>query len=743
LFGVTLAAYLPALHGGILWDDAAHITAIPLRSWEGLWRIWFQVGATQQYYPVLHSAFWIEHRLWGDSVLGYHIVNVALHAGAACLFALVLARIGEGYSARDAFPGAAWLAAAVFALHPVCVESVAWISEQKNTLSLVFYLLSALAYLSFDQARRPALYVLALGLFILAVLSKSVTATLPAALLLVISWRRGRPSWRRDVAPLVPWIVIGVGAGIFTAWVERSHIGAVGDGFRINFVERTFLAGRVVCFYLEKLLWPAHLTFIYPRWTVATNWQWAAGAVGVAVVLGLLWKIRGWSLAPLVAFLFFVGSLFPALGYFNVYPFLFSYVADHFQYLACLGVIALAAEGGARLAWTGNSFIRFAFAFAACGVLCVLFVLTRRQASNYRDAVALYSANLAENPASWMSHNNLGVALMDGGSVSESISHLELAVRLRPDYADAHYNLGNALARSPNRAGEAAAEYRTALSLEPRMNQARANLGRTLIVIPGALSEGIDQLEVAAHGDLSAVDAAELHALLGTLLSKVPGRLEDALAEFNAALKIEPEAAEVRDGFAVALARAGRPLDAVAQFERALQGNPNNPEIHNNFGGVLLQLGRGPEAIAQYRAAIKLNPDSVPAHVNLGQALRSEGEGDEAVSEFRQALSLAPGSADIMNKLGSAYFRQGRIQEAAATYAEAVRLQPDSALYRNNLGLALIREGRIDEAIDQLRRAVALVPGYSDAHYNLGRALRRAGNDEAAAEEFLASGRPE
>ncbi|HEY4990114.1 MAG TPA: tetratricopeptide repeat protein [Opitutaceae bacterium] len=743
IVGATLAAYLPALDGGILWDDAAHITAMPLRTWEGLWRIWFQVGATQQYYPVLHSAFWIEHRLWGDAVFGYHAVNVALHAGAACLFALVLARIRPGTGSNERFPGAEWLAAAVFALHPICAESVAWISEQKNTLSLVFYLLSALAYLRFDQGRRPSLYFLALLLFVMAVLSKSVTSTLPAALLLVIAWRRGRLSWGRDVAPLVPWLAVGVGAGLFTAWVEKSHIGAAGDGFRLSFIERAFLAGRVVWFYLGKLLWPANLTFIYPRWTVVADWKWAAGALGVTAMFGFFWMIRAWSRAPLVASLFFVGSLFPALGFFNAYPFLFSYVADHFQYLACLGVIALVAEGGARLAWQGNSALRSAFAVAAVGVLCVLFTLTRRQASNYRDAVTLYSANLAQNPASWMSHNNLGVTLMNGGHASEAISHLEAAVRLRPDFADAHYNLGNALSSDPSRAGEAVTEYRTALGLEPRLNQARANLGRALAASPGGLSEGIDQLEAAVHGDLGGVDAAELHALLGALLSKVPGRLNDALVEFEAALRIEPEAAQVRDAFAVALARAGRPLDAVAEFERALQANPNNPEFHNNLGGVLMQLGRGSEAIAQYRTAIGLNPDFLPAHVNLGQALRNQGDGNEAVNEFQQALRLAPASADIMNKLGSAYFRQGKIQEAAAEYAEAVRLQPDSALFRNNLGLALTHEGRIDEAIDQLRRAVALVPGYADAHYNLGRALRRAGHDDAAAAEFLASGRPE
>src|ERR1700722_524096 len=177
IFGATLAAYIPAMGGGMLWDDDAHITAPRLRGWDGLWRIWFHLGSTQQYYPVLHSAFWVEQRIWGDSLLGYHLVNIVLHAAAACLFALVLARARP---APGALPGSEWLAAAAFALHPVCVESVAWISEQKNTLSLVFYLLSALAYLRFERDRAWGWYFPAFGLFVLALLSKSVTSTLPA-----------------------------------------------------------------------------------------------------------------------------------------------------------------------------------------------------------------------------------------------------------------------------------------------------------------------------------------------------------------------------------------------------------------------------------------------------------------------------------------------------------------------------------------------------------------------------------
>src|ERR1700728_4695142 len=244
IFCASMAAYWPALQGAMLWDDSEHVTPPELQSLRGLWRIWSERGVTQQYYPLLHSAFWIEHQLWGDSVLGYHLTNILLHALSACLVVMIV-RILR-------LPGAR-LAGVIFALHPVCVEAVAWISEQKSTLSAVFYLSSELSYLRFDRDRSKPLYSLALGLFILALLSKTVTATLPAAVLVVLWWRKGRLDWKRDVAPLVSWILAGAAAGLFTAWVERTDIGAHGADFNLSAGQRCLIAGRALWFYLSKL----------------------------------------------------------------------------------------------------------------------------------------------------------------------------------------------------------------------------------------------------------------------------------------------------------------------------------------------------------------------------------------------------------------------------------------------------------------------------------------------------------
>src|SRR5271165_3022366 len=232
IFCSTLAAYLPALHGSPLWDDDGHLTKPDLQSLHGLSRIWFELGATQQYYPLLHSAFWLEHWMWGDAVEGYHLTNIVLHALSACLVVMIMRRLS--------LPGA-WLGGFVFALHPVNVESVAWISEQKSTLSGVFCLAALLTYLHFDQVRRKAVYLLATGLFVLALLSKTVTAVLPAVLLVIFWWRRGRLEWKRDVLPLLPWFALGISAGLFTAWVERTLVGARGADFLLTPVQRVLI----------------------------------------------------------------------------------------------------------------------------------------------------------------------------------------------------------------------------------------------------------------------------------------------------------------------------------------------------------------------------------------------------------------------------------------------------------------------------------------------------------------------
>jgi Flp pilus assembly protein TadD len=577
LLAAVALAYQPAWNGGFLWDDAAHVTRADLRSWRGLWRIWSEPGATQQYYPLLHSAFWLQHRLWGDAPAGYHLVNLALHAAAALLAGLALRRLSV--------PGA-FLAAAVFALHPVHVESVAWITELKNTLSAVLYLGAAMAWLRFEEERRARAYLLALALFVLALCSKTVTATLPAALLLLHWWKRGRPGWRREVLPLLPFFALGAAAGSFTAWVERKLVGAEGAAFDLSPVERGLVAGRAAWFYLGKLVWPADLSFVYPRWSVsqAIWWQYLYPAAALAV-LAILWSQRQRWPGPLAGTLFFLGTLFPALGFFDVYPFLFSFVADHFQYLASLGIIALAAAGAARLLERRRLWRRPAGDALCLAALAVLAALTWQRSHLFADRETLYRATIRSNPGCWMAYNNLAGSLIARGATEEALGLVQRALDLRPDYPEAHNNLGLVLA-SRGRWDEAIRHYRRALELDPAYPEAHNNLG----------------FAIAAGGEL-----------------------DEAIAHYRWALEGDPGQAGVHYNLAMALLARGDDPQAAAHLRRALELQPDFLEAHNNLGILLARSGRLDEAIEQFRRALEIAPSSAEVRRNLDLALERRG----------------------------------------------------------------------------------------------------------------------
>jgi len=680
ILGAALASYWPALGGGLLWDDAAHVTRPGLRSLAGLWAIWTDPRATQQYYPLLHSAFWLEHRLWGDATIGYHLANVLEHALAAVLLVVILRRLGVA---------GAWLAGLLFAVHPVCVESVAWISEQKNTLSLVFYLGAALAYLRFDAGRGRAgasrAYLLATFLFVLALLTKSVTATLPAALLVVLWWRRGTLGWRRDALPLAPWFALGISGGLFTALVERRLIGAEGADFDLALVERLLLAGRAVWFYLGKLAWPAGLVFVYPRWDVrASAGAWAGYLAAAILVTAALWLLRRRSRGPLAAWLLFVGSLFPALGFFNVYPFRFSYVADHFQYLACIGPIAAFSAGAAGLLDRASPGLRRAGVGLAGLLAASLAVASRAQSATYADPGTLYRVTLASNPGCWMAHNNLGLWYEGRRDFDRAISEYEEALRLRKDYASVHNNLGGLLRTMPSRGDEALRHIQEALRLQPDLAEAHNNLG-VWYGDRGDATKAAAQYEEALRLQ---PDYATAHNNLGSVLATLPGRLGDATAHFEEAVRLQPDFAEARNNLGNALLAApGRLDDAIAQYEEAVRLQPEFEQARKNLGNALLRKpARQDEAVAQFREALRLRPDDGEAHNSLGLALGVLGRNPEAIAEFEEALRLTPGYPEIRINIALALLRTpGREGEAEAQLEAVLRERPGNEAARRLL----------------------------------------------------------
>jgi len=552
---VTLSFY-PITDNGFIWDDDVYIlNNRHLNSVEGLRRIWFDLDATPQYYPLVFTSFWVENHLWGHWPTGYLLINMSIHAASALLLWWLLTRLG--------LPGA-YLAALVFALHPVQVESVAWATERKNTLSLLFYLLSALSYFAFlgrhgrgigdggqSNARRkedPVIarlyWTAAFGCFILALLSKTVTVSLPAAILLVIWWKRGGLT-RGDVAPLIPFFLVGIPLGLLTVHLEETYVGASGLEWSMSPIERVMVAGRAIWFYAGKLICPAEICFIYRRWVVdqALWWQYLF-PVGVLVVLAVLWLARRrMGRGPLVAVIIFCGTLVPALGFFDVYPHRYSYVANHFQYHASIPFLALIVTA---LVTGQKRYVRnfgvTAKILAAFG-LALLGGLSWYHVQFYKNQVTLWKQTVACNPTAWIAHNNLGKELASLERYREALASFHRALDVRTfngDLAKTHYNIGYVLLKQGQTEG-AARNFFKALELNPNQRRAHAHLGQ-ILTGRGNLDRAIYHYELAL---LSDPHKFEIYNNLGALYG-MTGQLGKAEMAVQQALTIIPDSPQAQ-----------------------------------------------------------------------------------------------------------------------------------------------------------------------------------------------------
>jgi tetratricopeptide (TPR) repeat protein len=618
----TLLAYFPALFGGFIWDDDLHITEnYALRNSEGLEHIWFRLHATPQYYPLVHSTFWLEYHLWGLNPFGYHLVNILLHALAAILLWRVLRQIQ--------LP-AAWLAAIIFALHPIQVESVAWVTELKNVLSGVFYFAAALAYFRFGESavdsgkRRWLYYFGALTLFGAALLSKTVTCSLPAALLLVLWWKKPRLG-RQDVLPLAPFFVIGAGMGLLTAWIEKHQVGAQGTDWSFTPIDRCLIAGRALWFYAGKLVCPIHLTFIYPRWKIsaAAWWQWLFPLAAVCTMAGLwLWR-RRIGRGPLVAALFFAGTLFPALGFADVYPMRFSFVADHFQYLAGIGLIVLCATVLGKLPRVVTG-----------ALLLILGTVTWQQTHIYKNEETLWRDTLAKNPDCWMACNNLGLYLYKKGKVDEAIALHRRSLALNPNDFVAPSNLGIELA-AKGEFIEAETYYRMALGLHPTdAASIRNNLGVAYFK-SGNTEAAIKEYQQALGEKPEMIEAWDN---LGEGFAAL-GRFDDAERCFREALRIRPDFAIALYDLGNILADRKRYDEAVTCYQAALRSKADFFEASFNLAATLVEIGRTNDATPYIALALRIPTTNPQAHFNLGRLLLQVGRRDEAVGEMKNGIA--------------------------------------------------------------------------------------------------------
>jgi tetratricopeptide (TPR) repeat protein len=658
VFGLALAVYQPAWNGGALWDDAAYITAPSLRSVDSLVHIWISPGTTEQYYPLVHTVFWVEHRLWGDATTGYHLANILLHALSACLLAGILQEL--------AIPGA-WLAAMIFAVHPVEVESVAWIAELKNTLSGAFYLAAALAYLRFDRSRQRKFYVAALVLFVLGLMSKTAIVTLPAALLVVFWWKRGALNWRRDFLPLIPFWIAGMAGGILTEWMERKMVGAEGSEFSFSLVERMLIAGRDFWFYLDKLACPVNLTFIYPRWHIDSTvaWQYAFPAAALLLTALLVW--RRWR-GPLAALLFFGGTLFPALGFVNVYAFRYSFVADHFQYLASLGPIVLASAGVAMGLARLPATLEYLRPAAAALLLAALGTLTWQQCHMYGNIETLWRTTIARNPECWLAYNDLGAFYYDHGRTAEAIPLYRKSLSLKPDNAEGHNNLGAALDKL-GQTDAAIGEYEKAVEFRPGFAEAQRNLGDAL---------------------------------------QRQGKLDQAVAHFEESVALRPDLPRAHENLAGAYAQKGNIAGAVEQHRAYLKITPKDIATHYNLGVLLLQNARREEAIAEFEAVLALQPDNAEARNNLGYALLQKGQPDAAIAQFQKALAVNTNYAQASFNLANALLQKDDTDAAIALLGKLAADHPNVAEIHVSLGNAFLKKADKDDANREYELAASL-----------------------------------
>lgn len=620
IFTLTLVVYLPALSAGFIWDDDKYVTEnSTLSSAEGLRRIWFEPGATPQYYPLVFTTFWIERHLYGLAPLGYHVVNLLLHgAGAVQLFFLLR---------RLALPGA-WLAAALFALHPVQVESVAWVTERKNVLSFALCMAAALAYLRFESSKVRRWYAIALFAFIAALWSKTVSGSLPAVLLVVQWWRAGRVE-RRDVWPLLPFFALALALGWTTVWMEKTHVGAVGEEWNLSLVERLLVAGRAVWFYAGKLVWPHPLSFVYERWDVKVGSipAWLALVSAVALI-GTLYTLRARiGRGPLASALVFGGTLLPALGLFDVYPMRYSWVADHFQYHASAALFAFA---GAVIAIRGGRWVRPVSAI----VLLALTALTFTRVPIFHDLDRLWTDTLDRNPKAWMAYHNLAMLRVEEGRPKDALALYGRALAVRPDLAQSHFNHGSLLAEL-GRFDEARPALEEAVRLDPNLVEARNNLGNVY-----------QQL----------------------------GRPGDAIEVYRATVRLLPDYAPARRNLAYALCVTGEWREAIEQYRAAIQLEPNEPASLSRLAWALAaapidSLRDGRTAVALAERAVRLSRSLQTVQV-LAAAYAEAGDFASATAAIKEAIRVAEAS----HQFDAA--QEMRVSEASYRRGEALRIRP-------------------------------------------------------------------
>jgi protein O-mannosyl-transferase len=662
--------FLPTIHNAFVsYDDPVYVTANShLQSglnWQSVRWAFTNLDAGF-WHPLTWISLLVDYQLFGLRPGGYHATSLLLHAANTCLLFLLLQRL-TGATLRSAF------VAAAFALHPLQVESVAWVSERKGVLSTFFWMLALLTYVRFaqysdaDRVQRPGgsakakiFYGLALLFFACGLMSKAMVVTLPFILLLLDWWplRRfqSRTIWRL-IREKLPFLAGAVLAGLLTIRAERA-IGALKVQSQLPIAESISNAVTSYVYYVGQIAWPSHLAVHYPYTASDSAWQAILAALAILVVSGLvLWAAPRRPYATF-GWIWYLVTLLPVAGLIQIGDHV---RADRYTYLPAIGIVVAAAWGACDLLkrWRYQA---GAFTVGMLAMIAVYGTLSRRQLAYWEDSEALFRHATAVTQNSYVSETSLGVALADKGRPEEAMIHYQKALAIEPDYADAHSNLGVALA--------------------------------------------------------------------------VQGRWNEAIAHYKKALEVAPDHADALNNLGHALLEQGHLDQAIAKLERALQLKPGLAGAQNNLGVALARKGDAAEAIRHFQAALRLKPNSAEAHYDLGTALLHGGQVDEAIAHFQQALALRAGYAEARHNLANALVQKGQVDAAIVQFQEALQINPAFAEAHNNLGWLLLQKGQVDGAIRHLQKAVELQPNYAQAHSSLGMARFRNGQASLAVAQF-------
>ena len=653
---LVIVSYLPAMvWGGFVWDDNLCIKVDPVREVSGLWQIWVSPSAIEEedhYWPLVYTTFWLEHKLWGFDPTGYHIVNVLLHLANTLLVWHLLRRL--------AVPGA-WVVAAVFAVHPMHVESVAWVIERKDVLSGLFYLAAVLAWMRFVEQPNPRWYVWSLVLYAAGLLSKSIVVTLPAVLLIWHWWKQGRVT-STNLLRLVPFCVVGL---VITVGDLSFYRSGASTSFDYSLTERILIAARALWFYAGKLLWPSELAVIYPRWDIRVYdpLAWGYLVAAVALVVALWHFRRQLGRGPLAGALFFAVTLSPVLGFVDYGYMKYAFVADRFQFLAGIGVMAVVIGAAAYSVRRLSGLWQKGALGVAAVVIVVLGLLTWRQANIWRDDEILNRHIIALNPQARNAHRHLGKALYNQGRYEEALNAARVAVEQRPDYFKAHGTLGLTLA-ALDRLEEAETHLRRAIALNSKVNSTRLNLSDVLYN-QGRYEEALDVARAAVEQH---PDSFAPHGILGAILTAL-GRFEEAETHLRRAIALNPKA---------------RNAEAVDAYRVAIEQLPDDALAHSNLGMVLIELERFEESETHLRRAIALNPIHTEALYSLAKLRFKQQRYDEMLKLYQRLIDIDPTDAVAYGDMGVALFLLNRNDEALRSFDQALSLDPTMKGVRAN-----------------------------------------------------------